>query len=295
MPRTERREPVSPAPGKRRVAPAANERYNRPAPKHWRAVVNDTLPWWLWPNVLALDAPVVAAAWQRFLAGVAGSPVSLGATVALGLIVWGVYLGDRALDAMRGANTSDRHRFAARHATALVRVSAAALLAGAAVAVLTLPIRYLCAGALVAAGTGVYLVAVHAARGAALKGTAKVVLVGAMFAAGVAIPLAAEGTVPVRDWLPGCAAFAGLCALNCALIARWEDGPAAPPVWLAPLAGTLAAGAALAAPPDIACAVLGSAAALAALHFARPAGATRAPRVLADVALFSPFVAWGLS
>ena len=295
MPRTERRKRVSPAPGKRRVAPAASERYNRRVPRRWRAVVNDTLPWWLWPNVLALDAPVVAVVWQRFLTGVAGSPVPLGATVALGLIVWGVYLGDRALDAMRGANASDRHRFAARHATALVRVSAAALLAGAAVAVLTLPVRYLCAGALVAAGTGAYLVAVHAARGAALKGAAKVVLVGAMFAAGVAIPLAAAGTVPVRDWLPGCAAFAGLCALNCALIARWEDGPAAPPAWLALATATVAVGFALAAPVEVAGAVFASAVALAALHIARPVGSTRAARVLADVALLSPVVAWGLS
>lgn len=262
---------------------------------HWRAAVNEPLPWWLWPNVLALDAPLVAALWQRFLSDVAGASVPLGATVALGLIVWGVYLGDRALDALRGARTSDRHRFAARHTGALVRLSAAALLAGAAVAVLTLPVSYLCAGALVAAGTGAYLVAVHAVRGVALKGAAKVVLVGAMFAAGVAIPLAAEGTLPVRDWLPGCAAFAGLCALNCALIARWEDGPAAPPAWLAPVAGTVAVGAALAAPEGVAGAVLASAAALVAIHFLHPAGSTRAARVLADFALLSPFVAWGLS
>lgn len=257
--------------------------------------MNEHLPWWLWPNVLALDAPLVAVLWQRFLAGAAGAPVPVGATVALGLIVWGVYLADRALDAARGARASDRHRFAARNALPLVRLSVAALFAGTAVAGLTLPVRYLCLGTLVAAGTGAYLLAVHAARGAALKGAAKVVLVGALFAAGVALPLVADGTVPVREGLPGCAAFAGLCALNCALIARWEDGPAAPPVWLAPLAGTVALGAALAAPVGVAGAVLGSAAALAALHFARPAGSTRAARVLADAVLLSPFVVWGLS
>ena len=54
-----------------------------------------TIPWWLWPNVLALDAPTVAVVWQRFLGWAFDSPVPAVASVVLGLTVWSIYLADR--------------------------------------------------------------------------------------------------------------------------------------------------------------------------------------------------------
>jgi hypothetical protein len=72
------------------------------------------VPWWLVPNVLALDAPAVAVAWQRFLGRQAGVAVPWAATAALAAAVWAVYLADRRLDARRGRLDADRHRAAAR-------------------------------------------------------------------------------------------------------------------------------------------------------------------------------------
>lgn len=254
--------------------------------------MNDTRPWWLWPNLLALDAPAVAVVWQLFLAAIANVAVPAVATVVLALVVWGVYLADRAIDAARGANGSDRHRFAARHFAAYLATGCAALVSAGALALGALPHEYLDVGSALAAGTGAYLLAVHAGRRFLGPGT-KELSVGLMFAAGTAVPLAAAG-VPIGEWLPGALAFAGLCWLNCALIERWEAPGTAPPRWALATAGAITL-AALAAPWNVAAAVGLSAAALAALHLGRGAVSVRAARVLADGALLSPLVVTVLS
>lgn len=56
------------------------------------------IPWWLWLNVLSLDAPLVAVLWQWALAqayGVQMDPVTYS---TLGLAVWLIYVVDRVLD-----------------------------------------------------------------------------------------------------------------------------------------------------------------------------------------------------
>jgi hypothetical protein len=254
--------------------------------------VNDSHPWWLWPNVLALDAPAVAVTWQLFLASRAGVAVPLASAAVLALVVWGIYLADRGLDARAGAAAAERHRAAGRHPIVWAAVAAAALGAGLAVALVALPRAQLRAGAAVAAATAVYLAAVHLirARGCHVRG-AKEVAVGGVFAAGVAIPIVA-GCAGWAGWLPGATAFAGLCWLNCALIGIWEDAPErGPPLWAAGAAGALAAGAALRAAPAVGLAVGASVAALTALHLTRHGTSVRARRVLADAVLLTPLAA----
>lgn len=249
-------------------------------------------PWWLWPNLLSLDAPAVAVVWQLFLAAEANVDVPLAAAVVLGLVVWGVYLADRSLDAVRGCADSDRHRFAAKHPSLQIGLGGTAFLAAGILALIGLPQRYLAVGATVATVTGAYLLAVHTSRHW-LGAGAKELSVGVVFAAGVSVPLAAEAGSP-HFWLPVIVAFAGLCALNCLLIARWEEPAVTAPRWAFALAG-LAVCAALAAPPDVILAVALSAAALTLLHFGRRAVSVRAARVLADVALLSPLLVAVLS
>jgi hypothetical protein len=249
--------------------------------------VNESRPWWLWPNVLALDAPAVAVTWQVFLASVAGVAVSVADSVVLALVVWAAYLADRGLDARGGATTSDRHRVAERNALTWFAAALLATLLALAVALAGLPPEHLAAGCAVAGLTAVYFAAVHLVRARwVLDRGAKEASVGVVFALGVAIPVLAGGG-PSADWAPGVLAFAGLCWLNCALISRWEDGPAGgSPRFLVAGAGGLAVLAALCSPEPVALAVLASTAALAALHRARVS--VRAARVLADVVLLTP-------
>jgi hypothetical protein len=253
--------------------------------------VNDSRPWWLWPNLLALDAPAVAVTWQVFLASVAGIAVPLAASAVLALVVWAAYLLDRSLDARRGIDSSDRHRVAGRNRFAWLTFAAAAVLSAAAVAFAALPRAHIRVGFIVLGAATGYLAAVHLLRARnVLDRGMKEVSVGVVFAAGVSIPLVVHA-VPHADWLPGVVAFAALCWLNCALIAVWEaGGPGAPPAWVAAVAGGLAVSVALEAPRPVAVAVCASTAALAALHAIRARVSARAARVLADVVLLSPLL-----
>jgi hypothetical protein len=252
--------------------------------------VNDSRPWWLWPNLLSLDAPAVAVTWQVFLASVAGVAVPLAACVVLALVVWAVYLADRGLDARRGADGSDRHRTAGRNLIAWTAASVAALVSAAAVAFVALPRTYLNTGFVVAAVALAYFVAVHGAANRLLGRGTKEAAVGVVFAAGTALPLVAEAA-PCALWLAGVIAFAALCWLNCALISMWEDGcERGPPLWVVAVAGSGAVVAALDAPAPVVFAVSVSVAALVVLHSFRTRVSIRAARVLADVVLLSPLL-----
>ena len=249
-------------------------------------------PLWLWPNLVGLDAPAVAVVWQRFLGAAHGVRVPAGASVALGLVVWGVYLADRWLDARpdRPAEAADRHRFARRHRTA-VGVAAVAATLAAGVAALLLPAAYIGTGAAVAVGLVAYMVGVHTVGRSAVGEFGKAFLVGLLFAAGVVVPLAAERPHEALAWLPAVGAFAAACWLNCRLIAGWE-APGRDRVAGPLAAAAIALGLALVAPRPVGLAVACGVVLLLALHRVRPRVSVRARRVLADVALLTP-VAFG--
>lgn len=71
------------------------------------------IPWWLWFNVLSLDAPLVAILWQWALAQNHQVKLLPGCYTALGLAVWLIYITDRTLDGFNmGAKAlSARHHF----------------------------------------------------------------------------------------------------------------------------------------------------------------------------------------
>ncbi len=90
-------------------------------------------PWWLWWNVLALDAPIVAVVWAALFARASGMKLSAAEAIALVLSVWIIYLSDRLLDGYRARNRAtlqDRHLICERHRSAMVFLI---LAAGAAV------------------------------------------------------------------------------------------------------------------------------------------------------------------
>lgn len=112
------------------------------------------VPWWLWPNVLSLDAPLVAVAWQRYF-----THVSWGASVALFCAVWVVYITDRLLDARRSPTvvSTFRHAFYKEHGFAAGLMLAFAGATGAVAAELWVPESTLVAGLGIALLAGAYL------------------------------------------------------------------------------------------------------------------------------------------
>ena len=249
---------------------------------------------WLWPNIVALDAPVVAVVWQRFVARAFAVHVPAIASVVLGLIVWGVYLLDRWLDARphRPAEPAARHAFARRHRFA-VGLAALVVFAAAVTLIPSLPIRYTQTGAVVAIVLAGYLVGVHAVGTPGLGELAKTFLVGLLFAAGIAVPLAAERPELAGAWLPAVGAFAATCWLNCRLIAGWESGQTDHPVGRL-AAGGIAMGLCALSPLSVAMAVGAAVVILIGLHLGRARLAVPVRRVLADVAMLTPLAVAGL-
>jgi prepilin-type N-terminal cleavage/methylation domain-containing protein len=250
-----------------------------------------TAPWWLWANLLALDAPIVAILWQRFLASVAGVSIHVEASIALAFSVWSIYLIDRQFDARDRRNVrTDRHRFARTHPRIIMALASLALSVAAAAAML-LPPTYLRAGVVIALASFAYLAVIHHVPNRRRPRGLKELSIALVFACGVAIPLITESEVPIPSWFPGAAAFGGLCLLNCLLISRWEDPPAelAPASYL--LFGRLITiGAAVAAAAPVAGAVSLSMILLVVLDLFRGWMSTRSLRVLADAALLTPLL-----
>jgi hypothetical protein len=248
-----------------------------------------SFPWWLWPNVLALDAPAVAVVWQQFLGRAFGVAVPAAASVVLGLTVWGIYLADRWWDARGGTGTQARHAFAAAN-PGMIGVSAAALVAAGGFA-LTLPTSYLAAGAALAAVVAVYFGLVHLLKPTAVTARGgKEMLVGLLFAAGVAVPLVAEGRDAVR-WVPAVCGFGVVCWLNCRVIDRWEGEVRGDDIREPALGITTFVFASLVL-RSVAFALASAAALLLVVHTAEPRIGPRLARVLADLVLLTPLVVW---
>ena len=80
-------------------------------------------PWWLWPHVLSLEAPVVAVLWQAALAHAHGIRLTPLLNVGLALACWLVYLLDRTLDTVAVKSPAEldvRHAFYHRHRRVLL-------------------------------------------------------------------------------------------------------------------------------------------------------------------------------
>jgi hypothetical protein len=243
---------------------------------------------WLWPNLLSLDAPLVALLWQVFFVRCFHATVGTETTILLAVAVWLIYAADRMLDAWRGAGKTARHEFYRRHWRAVVPVWVTLLIAAAWIAWMQLPAALWSRGILLSGGVAVYFVAVHGAPAWWRRPLGKEVAVGVVFASGVS--LTAWPMVHTSADILAIAQFSVLCWLNCVAIEDWESGKSA--------RGAVIAGSASVAliavfllreqRPVIACAETASAFALVALDRSRGRMSSDAMRVLADVALLSP-------
>jgi hypothetical protein len=96
---------------------------------------------WQWPNVLAIDAALIAVAWQLALAGALDAPVAGPTVIVLALSVWLTYLADRLFDVGRRPTHrlhSLRHAFAKRNQRRLWRIWGLILISNIILALTTL-------------------------------------------------------------------------------------------------------------------------------------------------------------
>jgi hypothetical protein len=177
---------------------------------------------WIWPNLLSLDAPVIALAWQALLARSFAIPLRPAGRIVLGLTVWVIYLADRLLDTRAAPLPGEpaRHRFYRRHfrvAAAMLIVALAADL-GLTLFALRPPVFH--NGLLAIGGVGLYLAAFHW-KPAALR-IPKEVAVALLFTAGVFLIAFTNARTPLRVlWHPALTFFL-LCLANLVAIDNWE-------------------------------------------------------------------------
>lgn len=243
-------------------------------------------PLWLWPNVLSLDAPLIAVAWQALLAETSGTPLRPVGRVILFLTVWLIYVVDRLLDARRPAagQEPERHQFYRRHQWAMGVAAAVVLVVDAALILLELHPAVFRTGLMTFFAVCVYLGLVHGTRLAFSKETAVAVL----FTMGTFLVAFTRSSSPLR-LLPAAVAFFLLCLANLVAIEHWESAsPLLLGRWFLVWVPMLAVLTPFVVPGRWSWAVALSAAALAALHGGRSQIGLAPRRALADAVLLVP-------
>ncbi|HTW66758.1 MAG TPA: hypothetical protein VME17_19195 [Bryobacteraceae bacterium] len=202
----------------------------------------DSTPLWLWPNLLSLDAPLVAVLWQGFLGYRFGIPLRLAGRLVLFLTVWAIYLVDRLLDARKPPAPLEpaRHRFNRRHAKWIWALSALVAVSDAMIAILWLSPAILREGLIPLAGVLAYLAIFHAS-GKSIH-IPKEIAGAVLFTGGTFV--VAWSTLPCRRLAWAAAAFFLLCLANMVAIEAWEwrelpkRAPLMPHAWTRWLART---------------------------------------------------------
>src|SRR3954453_17574936 len=175
-----------------------------------------------WLNVVCLDAPIVAVAWQWLFARSFQVPIARGATAALFLTAWLIYLTDRLVDRVLlepWAPLSLRQEFCLRYRWLWVAVLPLLALADLFDVWRTLDTRAVAVGCVVGFSACVYLLINQLRPQWWRVLPLKELSIGFIFAAGTMVGLLRNLTPAA---LPGWLCFACLCSLNCISIAVWE-------------------------------------------------------------------------
>ena len=240
---------------------------------------------WLWPNLLSLDAPLVAVLWQILFARCFQVPVDALAAILLLLTVWLIYAADRTLDAWKGECHSPRHEFYRRRWRTLLPVWLTVLGLTGWLAAAHLAPGLFWRGVILLAAVGVYFALVHSG----ILRWPKEAAVGVLFALGASLEAWVKVKTPVD--VATILLFSGLCWMNCIAIQRWEGerldwSPSGAALVLACAAVVLL----YAHRPVLGGAELASAFAFLLLDRVHRKLSADAVRVLADVALLSPLL-----
>jgi hypothetical protein len=254
------------------------------------ATVNSRTCLWLWPNLLSLDAPLVAVLWQILFARCFHARVDPLSSILLVLAVWLIYAADRTLDSFRGECSMPRHEFYRRHWRALLPLWISVLGGGMALAWTRLDRETLLSGIALGGAVVMYFVLLHLGSLPKTFSKTKEAAVAVLFALGAT--LSAWPHVRTAVDIGAIVLFSCLCWINCVAIERWESrGDSGWPV--AGASAFVAVGATLllfTGRPLLGGAVAASALCFVMLDFARRRLSCDALRVLADVALLSPLL-----
>jgi len=182
--------------------------------------------WWQWPTILSLDAPAVALAWQWLLARTAGVTLGWPEAAVLGASVWLAYAADRWIEGWRlvpDRIRTQRHHFYHRARWPLAGLWLLVLALDLVVAATHLTGREFEAGLILIGPVAIYLLShqlVHRHHPARAPKEACVAL---LLAGGVAVFIFPQPGADLARLAGPLVLFCLLCFANCALISGWES------------------------------------------------------------------------
>ncbi len=174
--------------------------------------------WWQWPNVLSLDVPIIAVAWQRLIGLTLETPLHAHDSLLLGLTVWLIYSADRLLDGLKGGGQTQRHRFYETHRRSILSLWFSLMLGTLWLALTSLGVTSLIWAGLLAVAMLGYFLSRHMGRP---DRHLKEVQIAVLFALGVGLIPFLSGA-PHLPLLLATSLLSLLIFLNCAYIALWE-------------------------------------------------------------------------
>jgi len=269
--------------------------------------------WWQWPTVLSLDAPIVALLWQGLLAHLARIPLGWHHVLVLGSSVWLAYVLDRWIEAWRLSTSqlqTQRHTFYKRFRWPVAVIWLVLLVVDIGIALTRLSAREWNSGLVLLASVSAYLLSHQWVHRHHAWRAPKEICVALLFGGGVALFRVVPSPETFQTLAVPLVLFIMLCFANCALISTWErhvdetHGQTSFALQFARGAGMsqalpwmLAAGAALfalapgaAAMRNAAVCATVSSLLLGSVNLLQPRIGRELARVLADLALMTPFV-----
>ncbi len=183
-------------------------------------------PIWLWPNLLGLDAPIVAVCWQWLFMRILGIPLPHVFHLILGLSVWCIYLADRLYDAFRSGKKlkagTDRLLFTRRNFGPLL---VTVLIAGGVNLCLILrhiPEKLVINGLITAAAVFIYYVLRISGGSRTTSLVPREILCGFLFAIGTVIAPSTFSEDRGTAIFISVSLLGMLFSANCILISIWE-------------------------------------------------------------------------
>lgn len=203
----------------------------------WRKI-----PWWALPTAFSLDAPMVAVSWSCLLSKYYEIKISFANLFTLAGVVWLIYAADRWLDVklqcgkekFQPQQLTWRHLLHWQYRSHLRTVWAMVFLS-CVCSMFFLTVAELVIGSCLSVCVLVYFVGVHWSVWATRSPYAgdfkpigvfygaKEMAVGALFASGVHIPIAAAKSSDPLSYIPTWIGLACLCTLNCLSITSNEQ------------------------------------------------------------------------
>ncbi len=182
--------------------------------------------WWLWPNVLSLDAPLIAVLWEMLFARCYDARVRPIAVATMALWVWLIYASDRLLDGLDSTESATgetpRHRFYRVNRAAIVPWLAGGFVIALLLTASQLRFRLLAYGIPMGILVSGYFLIVHRGPRARQSLWPKELAVAVLFAAGTLLPVWANLPASATRLAVPAILLAGILWMNAVGIERWE-------------------------------------------------------------------------